>query len=166
MSLLPALIAELRSTITTAVNLPSPPSGAINFFTTIQGSKKSFVEQLKAVRISLPCVVLDIGDFSLPDDNDWAMNTVGYACAPVTIIYISQWGGAGNNQSGTYSAAYAIKSSIDNVSALFTTFARVEEGKILSNVDAPVNSSLLADSEVQIVASAVAYTPGLRVQEY
>ena len=166
MGLLTDLIAELKATIIAAVDLPDAPSGSLNFLTTIQGTKKNFVEQVAKGRIVLPCVVLGIGDFKEAPASDGGMNTVGYRCAPITVHYISQWAGTNGVQDTSYDQIYNVKNAIDSRPSTFTTFFRIEEGVILSDVDSPVNSSLLASSEVQIVSSALEYMPGLRVQLY
>ena len=164
MGLLTDMIAELKETITAAVGLPEPPAGAINWLTTIQGTKKSFVEQVKVGRISLPFVVLGIGDFTMGPDSDGAVNSNGYMVAPVTVHYVGQWTNA--NQGSVFNEIYAVKVAIDKRPSTLTTCTRIEEGKILTDVDSPINSSLLANSEVQVIASALQYMPGLRTQLY
>jgi hypothetical protein len=160
-------LAELKTTFTTAVSLPNPATGFINWLTTVQGTKHSFVEMLRSnadVKFSLPGMIIDIGDFELKDA-DPIMNSVGLIRAPITIIYVTNWGGSTGTQNSCFGEALLLKNSIDKASTPFNNFFLAgEEGKILTNVDCPVNSALMANAQVDIIASAVQWLPGLVVQ--
>jgi hypothetical protein len=119
-----------------------------------------------SLKFSLPGIVIDVGDFVQSPTG--AMNTMGLMRAPVTVVYVMPWGGAGNNQDGAYDGMWALKELIDGpvTGVEFETFCRIEEGNVLSNVDCPINASLLTESQINIVCAALEYSPGLLVQLY
>lgn len=157
-------VAEIKAMVIAATGLPDPPDGSVNMFTAVQGLTKSFIEQIRAAspRISLPCVVIDIGEFN--QDTGVSVNSLGDAIGPTRIFYIDEWGPG--SQDSTFEMAQAIKASVDSPTAFFETFQRREEGQILSGIDAPINAELLGDSGANVVCSAVVWRPGLRYAIY
>ena len=158
--------AELKSIASAAVSLPTPATGHLNVITTIQGMKRSIVEQLREAnaRLVLPMLVLQFGKFE--EEKGLGINSVGLMRAPVTLFYLIQWGGAWNNQDGAYEGVQQIKAVIDTPPSTFTTFYPIEEGVIDSSDECPVNAALFADSQVQIVSAELRYNPGLLVGLY
>jgi hypothetical protein len=90
---------------------------------------------------------------------------MGATFAAGSIIFYCRKGGVGN-QDYCFKQALAIKTAIDNPYALFNTFSVRDPGKILTNVDAPINMALLADSQAQVIAAAVVWQQGLRLSIY
>lgn len=157
-------IAELKEICSSAVNLPPAASpNVLTQLTTVQGTSQSFIENINNKRLQLPMLIYNFGDF-VPDV-DLALNNLGEMWLPGSIIYVCRKGGKGN-QDFCFQQALAIKTAIDSATALFTTFSTREEGKIMTNVDAPINAALLADSQAQVIASAVTWQPGLRLSIY
>jgi len=162
MALLADLIDELTEFIRTALSLDAPSTpGHTNFLTSIQAAKKSFVEEVKAGTVELPCVVLEIGDFT--PDNDYGSHN-DFSRAPVTIHIIRPWG-PGGNQRSVYEDAEAIKNGIDRPHVPFTNFLPRERGRVLTDADSPVNAALFVEAKANIVSSCVQWAPGFLVGE-
>lgn len=154
--------SEVKTAIKSLVSLPDPPTNMTNFWTSVQGARISIVDQLRAAdaRVILPFWVLDFGDF-VPSDGE-AMNQISVMRAPTTIICVQQLGPAGT-QNTAYEQVNIVKQAFDAANANWTNFTVLEEGRLFSNVDAPVNAELLAESQVQVIAAALHYLPGLLV---
>ena len=160
---------ELSTLLTSTLDIPTPVSGNVNMVTTIQTQQHNFVEMLNARsgsgwKFSLPGVIVSTGDL-IEKRDELSMNSVGLMRMPITIIYVASLG-EGDTQSFMYSQILKLKKAIDSRPSTFNTFTRIEEGKILTSVDCPINSTLMSDSQVGVIASALVYSPGLLVQEY
>ena len=152
---------ELQTVITTAVSLPAPVAGTINFYTSIQATKKSIVNQLIANKVSLPCVVLRLGKFAV--EADFGLDTWSQKRLPVTVHYFTQWGGTNGDQDYVNSQITNISNLIDAPGLTFSTFQALESAELDSDIDEDINAALLASSQVQIVSASASWVPGFMV---
>lgn len=154
----------------TTLGIPEDPgTGNINVITTVQGQQHNFVEMLggragPGWTFVPPGLVIDVGDAS-EAPNELGMAELNLMRAPVTTIYVAKLGGS-NTQPFMYSQIFAVKKAIEARPSTFNTFTRIEQGKLLSSVDAPINRELMGDSQVSLIASALVYSPGFLVQLY
>jgi len=161
----PDVAAELKAAAIAAVSLPAAPAGSLNVLTTIQGARRSFVEQLRepSARLSLPMLILELGDYMT--DPSGAANSYNIARMPTSVYYLLPRGPLGNQ--GLVSAGLVlIKSALDSPTSRFTHFCPIEEGQILTDTDSPINKALLVDAQVDVIAGCLRYAPGLRVALY
>jgi hypothetical protein len=151
------------------LGIPTAQPGAVNVLTTIQGQQHNFTQMLNANegagwKFVPPGMVIDVGDF-IEAPTELGMAVQSLMRAPITVIYIADLGGT-NTQPYVYSKMFALKKAIEARPSLFQTFTRIEQGKLMSSVDCPVNKDLMGDSQVSVICSALAYTPGLVAQLY
>jgi len=153
----------------TELGIPEDPVGGINVVTTIQGQTHNFVAMLNGRagtgwKFIPPGLVIDVGDFQeMP--SELSMSVQSLMRAPITVIYVASLGGA-NTQPYVYKQMFNLKQAIEARPSTFQTFTRIEQGKLLSSVDCPINATLMGDSQVSVICSALVYQPGFLVQLY
>ena len=151
------------------LDIPTAQPGTLNVLTTIQGQQHNFVQMLNADegtgwKFVPPGMVIDVGDFQ-EVANEFSMNCLNLMRARITVIYVADLGGK-NTQPFVYSKMFNLKQAIEASNAQFNTFARIEQGKLMSSVDCPINKELMGDSQVSVICSALTYSPGLLAQLY
>lgn len=159
-------LAEFKTIVAAAISLPTAAAGQQNILTTVQGQAMSFVEDVRNGEITLPCIVIDAGNTT--EDPGTALNNIGDARWPVAVTVVRALAGIGtdgvqNSQNGAFLNILQIKRAIDVIGDPFQTFYPMEEGKIISSMDSPVNEHLLAESNVMMVAAQIQWLPGLMV---
>jgi len=154
---------EIETLVRTTLSLPVPDDGTVNFLTTIRATKRNFPEQLEDGRISLACVVVGMGNYAPAVDA--GANGVGLNNAPLDIFLVKEW--SYGDQADIVDDLWKVAFAIDKPDALFDTFATTDcQASIISDVDSPINSSLLANSSVQIISGLATWRPGILVQVY
>ena len=163
-------LAEFKPFAAAALDLPEPAENTVNILTTVQGQQHNFVEMLnnragKGWKFSTPGMIIDVGSFqALPEE--LGMTVSSLMRAPVTIIYVTSMGGANGTQNACYRQIFSLKQAIETSVPTYQTYTWIEQGKLMSSVDCPINRDLMADSQVSVICSALQYTPGLLAQLY
>jgi hypothetical protein len=156
------IATEIVPIAATACSLGEAPSGMINTYSVFQGVYKSFVEEVKAGRIALPCLVSDFGDFT--PDTEFGLNSIRTKRVAVAFHYITQIGGTNGTQDGVCAAAEAIGLAFDDHPGGFTTVQVFEPCTIQSNIDSPIMAALAAGSKAGLIGASVSWTPGFQVE--
>jgi hypothetical protein len=165
-------LAEFKPFAANILGVPYPPTApnTVNILTTIQGQQHNFVEMLNnragvGWQFVPPGFIIDVGDFvELP--TELGMSVQNEMRAPITIVFIENMGGASGIQNYVYEQMFLLKQAIEARPSTFQTFTRIEQGKLMSSVDCPINKELMGDSQVSVICSALTYTPGFLVQLY
>jgi hypothetical protein len=167
--LLTDFYSEFGPVAMNALGIPTPAFGTLNMLTTIQGQQHNFNEMLNGRegagwKFVPPGIIISCGDFVEKAD-ELSLNSSVLARMPITIIYVQDLGNV-STQSYMYNKINSLKKIIEARPDTFNTFSRIEQGKILTSVDCPINSSLMANSQLSIICSALTYIPGFLVQLY
>ena len=154
-----AFITEVRAAVKAGLSLGNPPSGQRNLLTAMQAERGSFVEDLKSDRLALPLVVIEIGDFV--HESGFGVPNWGKKRASIRVHYIAQ-SSTTATQSTVSDALLPMIRKFDSED--FTNFQVLEPcSAIMSGIDAPVNASLYAQSDVQVISAMAEWTPGFLV---
>ena len=125
----------------------------------MQAERGSFVEDLKSDRLALPLAVIEIGDFV--QEPSFGVSNWGKKRASIRIHYIDQSSPTGT-QSTVADALLPLVRKFDSED--FSNFQVIEPcSAIMSGIDAPVNSTLYAQSDVQVISAMAEWSPGFLV---
>jgi hypothetical protein len=158
MATLGDVLDEVSAIVREQLDLPAPTDGTINLLTSVQAAKQSFLEAAKQGTVTLPCAVIQVGDF-MPDAQ-WGLGG-GASRAPLTIHYLEPWGPDGNQRT-IAEAMRTLKLAI-HPKEEFENFQVVEEGAVLTDVDSPVNAELFVKAKSSSIAGCLSFQPGLLV---
>ena len=162
MGILQDIVSEIQTNIVAATGLITPPSGGTNFFTAVNGLSQNFLNALAKSNVLLPCVVLEIGDFS--PDTEYGVGDVLCKRLQVTAHYIAKVAAQDGTQDGVCEQAINIGVQFDVVGQPFSTFQVIEPCTIISNIDSAINAPLAGVSKVSVVSAQASWTPGFQVQ--
>ena len=157
MATLSAIIGEIKPLIRTHL-VGSEPEGQINLLTSVQAAGMSFVEDVKAGEVVLPCAILVIGDYS---PEQWTVNGQ-WARVPVTIILVAPQGETWT-QPDIAQMLHNLRLEIDSPSATFSSFQPIEWGAVTTDMTFDLQEDMLAQAQLPGLAGALMYRPGVLV---
>lgn len=164
-------LAEFVPPVAALLGIDYPaPAGTLNIMTSLQAQGQNFIAQLNdragaGWKFVPPGMFLGFGDPAEKPD-EFEMNASLLMRMPLTVIAVWRTGGALGNQNSTFPSILKVKKFIEARPSTFETFQRIEQGKIMSSVDAPLNMDLRGDGQGPVTCSALIYNPGVLVQLY
>lgn len=161
MPIFPDVLDELTAYVRSRIPLAAPSAGVFNLLTSVQASQRSFVEEVKAATITLPCVVIQIGDDEPDTEFGVSSDLRRY---PIALHLLQAWGPLGTQRT-LHAALKSLRQGLESPVTPFTNFFVVERGTVRTGTENPVSKELFVDADATIIAGTLEYVPGIQVDD-
>lgn len=158
------VIDELVTYARTKLSLAAPVAGKFNILTSVNASQRSFLEEVKDAVITLPCLVIEIGN----DEPDNEFGHLGdLRRYPVAFHWMRKFGTGSNrgNQRTIHTDLVSFRKGLESPVTAFTHFFVVERGTIRTGVDSALLEALFVDAKGTIIGGTLDYVPGIQVDD-